>query len=131
MKKKSANKFSTMPLRFRVWDKEDKNFLITSRIQDGYELIHIEQDISDVAALIAKFGRDRLVISQDTGLKDKNWKSIYTGDILFNGGWYIEVKYEDGEVLGYNSTEDTYYGILHNMQLRGNVWQNPELLDEE
>lgn len=130
----------TMPLRFRVWDKEDKNFLITSRIQDGYEVIHIQQDIPDVAALIAKFGKDRLIISQDTGLKDKNGESIYTGDIIKINGYYVFVNFDYGCTFfenqrkgiakdGNSSSLYDEVGKHIDGKIVGNIWQNSNLLE--
>lgn len=113
----------TMPLRFRVWDDTEKKWgaIPSHQIGIGLDLLHGDANQED----------SRYIISQDTGLKDKNGENIYTGDILFNGRWYIEVKYDDGEVVGYNPAEDIHCGSLHNMQLRGNIWQNPELLEEK
>lgn len=125
--------FSTMPLRFRVWDKKEKRFIA---FDENYCFVRDEEDnlcFSDIdwySKDLVEMDRDRFIISQDTGIKDKNGKSIYTGDILFYGKWYVEVKYKDGEVVGYNPAEDVYYVNLYNMQLRGNIWQNPELLEE-
>lgn len=58
----------TMPLKFRVWDKEDKRFL------QGKELLRFQRDyyqvgniILDIAPLYSK----RYVMSQDTGFEDK------------------------------------------------------------
>lgn len=127
----------TMPLKFRIWDKEDKNFLITSRVQDGYELIHIEQDISDVATFIAKFGKDRLAISQDTGCKDDAGESLYTGDIVedtmfnFRGPKIRMVITYNGHAnvaLCPDGLEDSLL-VSSRFHKVGNIWQNLELLE--
>lgn len=117
----------TMPLRFRVWDKEENIFIKAGRVgpqswpckyNHTTHCFEIEDD-------------ERFIISQDTGMKDKNGKSIFTGDILFSGIYYVEVRYEYGEVVGYRPKDGVYCGFLELMQLRGNIWQNPELLEDK
>ena len=69
----------TMPLRFRVWDREQNRFL------QGEELLIFQHDYYQVGNTILDIAPQysaRYVMSQDTGFIDKNCKSIYTGDIL-------------------------------------------------
>ena len=77
-------------------------------------------------------GVDHLM--QYTGLKDKNGKEIYEGDILkeetegsipFAIEWEQEQWVEDGFVSGFSclSTGANCYEVI------GNIWENPELLE--
>lgn len=119
----------TMPLKFRVWDDVEKSWgaIPSHQIGIALSLLRGEANKED----------DRYIISQDTGLKDENGKSIYTGDILekrysndnpFNGVRAV-CYYEDGNVdfecvIGNDNVE----GFLEEYSIVGNLWQNAELL---
>ena len=124
--------FSTMPLRFRVWDKNQECFL-TATDDDGIE--REKMGIRDLAELISWAGEDNIIISQDTDLKDKNGKSIYTGDIVYYRpyGSNVSVLYRDGMVVIKIRQGEEYYISHHldDIEIIGNIWQNPELLKGE
>ena len=74
-----------------------------------------------------------LKIMQYTGLKDKNGKEIYEGDILFEilGEEYFKVIFENGS---YRAENEEYSLDLseyaHLCEIVGNVYENPELIKE-
>ena len=122
-------------LKYRVWDKERKCFFNDDEVilyPDGEEsFFNADYDFAET------------VVEQCTGLKDKNGKLIYEGDILggIYGGyiaWCDEEKsfqmfspsHEcmscSGDVLWQEIAEDD-----GNLEVIGNIHENPELLDEQ
>lgn len=129
------NSFQTMPLRFRVWDKVGQQFL-RQRLPDG---INIEYSIFELPLDIDCLDEDekkQFIISQDTGLKDKNGKSIYTGDIVKLLAWtdrkHEVVRYSTpcrGIVPCVKGCPDCCNPQPYELEVIGNIWQNPELLE--
>lgn len=82
-----------------------------------------------------------MIVMQFTGLKDKNGKEIYEGDIVVLGGKYPKVKtpqivgydagylsygivYETGEMM----RKLTPLEIVKGIEIIGNIYENPDLL---
>lgn len=131
-----------MILRFRAWDKIDKEMI------DVGKLILNGEQYSELDAVwghnpyyediwISPKGKDNVLPIQEiefmqyTGLKDKNGVEIYEGDVVkLNVPTYktftivIYTLYE-AFVLGKNVETSDYIEIL------GNIYENPELLEEQ
>lgn len=119
--------------RFRVWDKFCETWLTDFAInQDG----EINKFFNSEEAL-----KRRFVLMQSTGLKDKNGKLIYEGDILIqkeeNGGptKKLVIWEEDGGYLGLKDLKKSFFGVVtfhrfgYTYEVIGNIYENPELLE--
>ena len=114
-------------LKFRAWDKLDKEFV--QNIDCLLDMSVAER----VFALDDEGGE--LVIEQYTGLKDKNGKEIYEGDIVKCGPYSARpIVFEEGRYWLGEEPDDLFFssGFFHGgIEVIGNIHENPELLEEE
>lgn len=125
-------------IKFRVWDKkrtryeESDEYLLGcdgKLYRDWYS--EPPEDISDDCV-----GEDqpRYVVEQYTGLKDKNGKEIYEGDILeiWIGGVKQIPPYivTDLRELYLDFNRDDSYCCFSACRIIGNIHENPELLEK-
>lgn len=141
-------------IKFRVWHKELKRFLTKEEYCLDFDgkLIFLEMDEccgrEDYVTLIS-VNPNLYVIQQFTGLKDRNDKDIYEGDIIY---WRVTpntspiAQSSHGEIV-YSSKGSAQfclkmpeYGISYcfnpvilneNFTVVGNIFENPELLIDE
>ena len=83
-------------------------------------------------------------LMQFTGLKDKNGKEIFEGDILSYGnkkdGIIIQIVWIDLSDNGFNILRQKDKNVMHDIRIYrfdeqaeviGNIWENPELLEDK
>ncbi|ATL53619.1 hypothetical protein K4A18_000636 [Listeria monocytogenes] len=75
---------------------------------------------------------DEKTIDQYTGLKDKNGKKIFEGDV----GWdehnecYGVVKFEEGKFLYvWENIAEDLWEVADGIEIYGNIHENPDLLE--
>lgn len=124
-------------INFRAWLKDDKRMVEVEEIHFRHQLIEYYDGNYDDCWLEKDF--DKIELMQYTGLKDKNGKEIYEGDILLvaNGSINGDIMFSKRvvkwfeEKRGYNIHNfDNVYKPTHYYEVIGNVWENRELLEE-
>lgn len=122
-------------IKFRAWDKENEKMMKVSSL-------HLEnKEIS-----VKENGTFHLFRMQDlmqyTGLKDKNGKEIYEGDIVLikldeTSTWHkTVVGFKKGAFIANLIDKEDYVYIFHHgftgddFEIIGNVYENKNLLEE-
>lgn len=121
------------PIKFRAWDKEDTQMRDVLAVNFYHRVLSVEYEGDQ----FVQDGMNRFILMQSTDLKDKNGVEIYEGDVIteeIGEGEYLfaEVIYKDGCFLGKERNFEPEYPISDFVkgEVIGNVYQNPELLEE-
>ena len=123
-------------IKFRIWDIDERKFVVneTDRLGCGdtkkcmSERVDFENNSVEISA------DERYIFSEYTGLKDKNGKEIYEGDILFASfrEEYPKVIFENGsfraECDEYSLRLEDFADIF---EVVGNIYENTELMEDE
>lgn len=114
-------------IKFRLWDDIDKRMISWEEI-----------DVLDQEGIypFLQMLKDRKILMQYIGLKDKNGREIYEGDIVT--GWFNNQKIVGQIFYGSNAAffiqrKDLLGISLINadvwVEIIGNIYENPELLN--
>jgi len=120
-------------IKFRAWDHQNNSMFYPHEIYFDEGLKNIRA--LDTMANYTENGRPRFVLMQYTGLKDRNGKEIYEGDLLSWGEYLLVCKWEQGDCRYslYNTKNNIWVEYLdeyitHEIRVIGSVYENPELL---
>lgn len=126
-------------LKFRVWDKEREYYLDETELAgitpDGKNILYIEEE--EISKLEVE---GNYILEQYTGLKDKNGKEIYEGDIVEYTTCYYGNEKRHRKVVEWSEWDSDDFGEPHNlgysnlsecMEVVGNVHENADLLEKK
>ena len=130
-------------LKFRAWDVESECYIDEKDwagiTPEGQNIWVVEEEEVSVLPILGEF-----IIEQYTGLKDKNGKEIYEGDIIHRGSLpkvnvfrNSVIRFEE-ESVGFiatstrNGARTLFNGhTCDEIEVIGNIHENLELLGEE
>ena len=118
-------------IKFRVWDKENKKMMKVSSLSLENKEIAVREN-----GTYHFFRMQNLELMQYTGLKDKNGKEIYEGDIVILNDAEEEnrciVKYKYGSYILVDGDlrEDLSNVEAKFLEVVGNIYENKNLLEE-
>jgi len=107
-------------IKFRIWRKDPEIMTL------NFGFATISHGALDYIRNQCKSGS--VVIMQYTGLKDKNGKEIYEGDILETPTPYGIEKILIDDIRDIYYEEREGWGDIKLMTIIGNIYENPELL---
>lgn len=130
-------------IKFRAWDKDVEIMVYSDQQYDRYffefdggklKAFGIGEDPGTIHEPPQAYSTELDNLMESTGLKDKNGKEIYEGDIWTRDKTICIVKFlYSGWQLEYNKGPIQYpyfYSNANKGEIIGNITENPELLEE-
>ena len=125
--------------KFRAWDKRFSEFVEDFFVSEDGKIYKKSTD-TGYGIAISKETSDKVILMQSTGLKDKNGKEVFVGDIIkCTRGCLHEVYLEKeygGTFIGgmpavYLKDLGEGYAWTEHEEIIGNIYENRELLEDK
>lgn len=123
----------TIP-KFRAWDVHEEKMFTNDQLIIWNGNVYANDNSELNVNNLKGWSIDEKYLMQSTGLKDKNGKEIYEGDIVLIYGEKIsKVFYSQGsfcvDIL--NGGTPLHGFSPKQLEVIGNIWENKEFLEEE
>lgn len=129
-------------IKFRAWDTEKKEWLFGYEYPSlgGFSMFGEVMMMGEYAELLSNYFPQRIKdieLMQYTGLKDKNGKEIYEGDVIeYEDQWWSRDGDNNREEVKWNDENASYAHFAagdwtvgpDEVEVIGNMYENPELL---
>lgn len=111
-------------IKFRAWDKKSKRM-----VNDlGFALVY-----EKLKRAIGMFNWDDIVPMQYTGLKDRNGREIWEGDIMRWNDYCVKVIWGNSrwefEAANGDHMVESFSGFADEYEVIGNIYEHPHLLE--
>ena len=129
-------------IKFRAWEEESKQMIT----EPEFIQVCTEKSYAVFVESWGEWATKGFVLMQFTGLKDKNGREIYEGDIIRYIAWtrfhedsfpvIAKVEYREKEcgfspMICHTEVEDGFYNYeIEDIEVIGNVWETPEAIKE-
>lgn len=123
-----------MILKYRAWDKHGQKMFANDELIIWNGNVYANDSKKLTCNNLKGWSIDDEYLMQSTGLKDKNGKEIFEGDVVkcngilgtiesFKAMWICSfVKYNNYQKVGFFAQE---------IEVVGNIYENPELLEDK
>lgn len=131
--------------KFRAWDKRFSEFVEDFFVSEDGKIYKKSTD-TGYGIAISRETSDKVILMQSTGILDKNSQEIFEGDIISDGhtsrdirhhqtfGFYTINDNGDEEFFGDTASledfEEVSKYMSENIEIIGNIYENPELLED-
>lgn len=113
-------------IKFRAWLMEEEKMDYSGDLNDFDMVRRWFSTCEDY-----DIGEGSVILMQYTGLKDRNGKEIYEGDILLHEDgklkevveWKSETWTEEGFMTGFGE----WFGTANQYEIIGNIYENPDM----
>ena len=135
-----------MKPKFRAWDVHEKKMFTNDQLIIWNGNVYANDNSELNVNNLKGWSIDEKYLMQSTGLKDKNGKEIYEGDIVkykYGVNTFTEAVTYNKDFAGFGLVDDDGYGgtvftfgelaedvDFSSLEVAGNIYENPELLGE-